>query len=102
MPHSLLAHMPAIDKLVIWPLYFDSDRSRSQGRMVSSAEGVSYPSLDDVIAAAIRSGFDPEVERDKRHPKTWHESAGRILLPKKEPKSLVLKKIAKNLKGKRK
>jgi signal recognition particle subunit SRP19 len=94
--------MPAKEKLVIWPLYFDSDRSRSGGRMVSSAEGVSNPALDAVIAAAIRSGFDPEVEREKRHPKTWHDSAGRILLPKREPKSLVLKKIAKNLKGKRK
>lgn len=94
--------MPAIDKLVIWPLYFDSNRSRSQGRMVSSVEGVSNPTLDEVITAAIRTGFDPEVEREKRHPKTWHESAGRILLPKKEPKSLVLKRIAKNLRGRRK
>jgi signal recognition particle subunit SRP19 len=101
VPFTLLDHMPVKDKLVIWPLYFDSDRSRSQGRMVSSAEGVGNPTLDDLITAAIRSGFDPEVEREKRHPKTWHESAGRILLPKKEPKSLVLKKIAKNMKGRR-
>jgi signal recognition particle subunit SRP19 len=93
--------MPAKDKLVIWPLYFDSDRSRSRGRMVSSAEGVINPTLNDIITAAIRSGFNPEVEREKRHPKTWHEASGRILLPKKEPKSLVLKRIAKNLKGKR-
>jgi signal recognition particle subunit SRP19 len=94
--------MPAKDKLVIWPLYFDSDRSRSGGRMVSTAEGFSNPTLDDLITAAIRSGFDPEVEREKRHPKTWHESAGRIQLPKKAPKSMVLKKIAKNLRGRRK
>jgi signal recognition particle subunit SRP19 len=93
--------MPATDKLVIWPLYFDSDRSRSQGRMVPSSDGISNPTLDEVVAGAIRSGFDPEVEREKRHPKTWHECAGRILLPKKEPKSMVLKRIAKNLKGKR-
>jgi len=93
--------MPAKDKLVIWPLYFDSDRSRGQGRMVCYAEGVSNPTLDDIIAAAIRSGLDPEVERDKRHPKSWHESAGRILLPKREPKSQVLKRIAKNLKVRR-
>jgi signal recognition particle subunit SRP19 len=101
MLFSLLARMPAKDKLVIWPLYFDSDRSRGQGRMVSFTEGVSNPNLDDIIAAAIRSGLDPEVERDKRHPKSWHESAGRILLPKREPKSQVLKRIAKNLKARR-
>jgi len=91
--------MPDKDKLVIWPVYFDAARSRSEGRMVSLQEAVNEPTLDIVITAAIKSGLKPEIEREKRHPKTWHnpEASGRILVLKKGPKSAVIKKIAGSL-----
>jgi signal recognition particle subunit SRP19 len=92
--------MPEKDKLVVWPIYFDSTRSRSEGRMVSIHEGVKEPTLDNIITAALKAGLKPEIEREKRHPKTWHESSGRILIPKKGPKSAALKKIARSLKVK--
>ncbi len=93
--------MPDKDKLVIWPIYFDSTRSRRDGRMVSVQEGIKEPSLENVIAAAQKAGFKPEIEKEKRHPKTWYESSGRILIPKKGPKSAALKRIARSLKGKK-
>jgi signal recognition particle subunit SRP19 len=92
--------MPEKDMLVVWPIYFDSTKSRSEGRMVSIQEGVKEPTLDDIIAAALKSGFKPEIEREKRYPKTWHDSAGRILIPKKGPKSATLKRIARSLAAK--
>lgn len=92
--------MPEKDKLVVWPIYFDSTRSRSEGRMVSAYEGIKEPTLDDIITAALKAGFKPEIEREKKHPKTWHESSGRVLIPKKGPKSAALKKIARSLKVK--
>jgi len=92
--------MPEKDKLVVWPIYFDSTKSRSKGRMVSAQEGVKEPTLDDIITAALKAGFKPEIEREKRHPKTWHDSSGRILIPKKGPKSAALKRIARSLKPK--
>lgn len=92
--------MPEKDKLVVWPIYFDSTRSRSEGRMVSAYEGIKEPTLDDIITAALKAGFKPEIEREKRHPKTWYESSGRILIPKKGPKSATLKRIARSLKAK--
>ncbi len=94
--------MPEKDKHVIWPIYFDSTRSRSEGRAVSAGEAVSNPTIDDIITAALKAGLKPEIEREKRHPKTWYESAGRILLPKRGPKSSILKKIAGSLKPKKK
>lgn len=94
--------MPEKDKLVIWPIYFDAARSRSEGRMVPLQDAIHEPTLDSVISAATRSGLKPEIEREKRHPKTWHvaEAAGRILVPKSGPKSEVLKRIAGFLKAK--
>lgn len=71
--------------------------------MVSVQDGAAEPTLDDIITAALKAGFKPEIEREKRHPKTWHESSGRILIPRKGPKSAALKRIARSLsvKGKK-
>ncbi|MDD1736348.1 MAG: signal recognition particle protein Srp19 [Methanothrix sp.] len=94
--------MPEKDKLVIWPIYFDASRTRIEGRMVSLQDAVHEPDLDMVITAALKSGFKPEIERDRRHPKTWHqeEASGRVLIAKKGPKSAVLKRIAGSMKSK--
>lgn len=94
--------MPEKDKLVIWPIYFDIARSRSEGRMVSRQDAVSEPTLDMLITASLKSGFKPEIEREKKHPRAWHleEASGRILLPKKGSKSAALKRIATSMKAK--
>jgi len=94
--------MPEKDKLVIWPIYFDIARTRSQGRMVSRQDAVNEPNLDMLITASLKSGFKPEIEREKKHPKTWHleEASGRILLSKNGTKSAVLKRIAGSMKAK--
>jgi signal recognition particle subunit SRP19 len=96
--------MPEKDKLVIWPIYFNADRSRAEGRMVSLQDAVKEPNLDLVITASLKSGFKPEIEREKKHPKTWHkdEASGRILVAKKGSKSAVLKRIAGSMKSKHK
>ena len=94
--------MPEKDKLVIWPIYFDAARTRSEGRMVPLQDAVNEPTLDSVVTAALKSGFKPEIEREKKHPKTWHdpEASGRILVAKNGPKSKALKRIASYLKSK--
>ncbi len=94
--------MPEKDKLVIWPIYFDAARSRREGRMVPLQDAIHDPTLDAVISAATKSGLKPEIEREKKHPKTWHqvEAAGRILVRKNGPKSAVLKRMTSFLKEK--
>jgi signal recognition particle subunit SRP19 len=94
--------MPDKDKLVIWPIYFDAARSRAEGRMVSRQDAINEPNLDMVITASLKSGFKPEIEREKKHPKTWHqeEASGRILVAKNGSKSAVLKRIAGSMKSK--
>jgi signal recognition particle subunit SRP19 len=95
-------YMPDKSKIVIWPIYFDAARSRDEGRMVSREYAINEPTLDMIITASIKSGLKPEIEREKKHPKTWHkpEAAGRILVAKKGSKSATLKKIAGSLKMK--
>ena len=94
--------MPEKDKLVIWPIYFDVALSRKDGRMVSNQDAVNDPNLDMLITAALKSGFKPEIEREKKHPKTWHQedASGRILISRNGSKSAALKKIAMSMKSK--
>ena len=68
--------------------------------MVSAENSVPNPSVDDVIAATLKVGIKPEIEREKKHPSTWQASSGRILVPKSETKTVILKKIARSLKVK--
>lgn len=87
------------DKVVIWPIYFDSSRTRGEGRAVSEEHAVNSPNLEDLISAARKAGFKPEVEREKKHPSQWYEGSGRILIYKAEPKSAILRKISLALKA---
>ena len=68
--------------------------------MVSSEDSVPSPSVDDVITATLKAGIKPEIEREKKYPSTWQTSSGRILVPKNEHKTAILKKIARSLKAK--
>jgi len=87
------------DKVVIWPIYFDLSRTRGEGRAVSEEHAVKDPTLEDLISAARKAGFKPEIEREKKHPSQWYEGSGRILIYKAEPKSAILKKISQALKA---
>jgi signal recognition particle subunit SRP19 len=82
------------EKVVIWPVYFDSAKTRSQGRKVSAAEAVSNPTLEEIVTAALKLGLKPEVEREKMRPSEWHERQGRILLPKGELKGSLMRRMA--------
>lgn len=88
------------DTIVIWPIYFDSAKTRSEGRKVSAEDSVANPTVDDIMTAALKAGINPEIRREKKHPSAWQESSGSILVPKVEPKTMVLKKIARSLKTK--
>lgn len=67
--------------------------------MVSLREGISNPSLEDVLAAALKAGLKPEVVHEKKHPQKWHECSGHILVAKSGPKTAIVKRIAGALKG---
>ena len=86
---------------VIWPASIDAERSRSQGRSVSRRDAVEKPTVDEIMVVAMEMGLAPEAERDKRYPKEWWEKPGRVTVPKKGPKTALVKEIGRRIKRRR-
>jgi signal recognition particle subunit SRP19 len=85
------------DRLVIWPAYLDSQKSRSDGRKISGREAVEAPTLKQIRAAAEKLGLAPKVDKEKAYPKEWWEVSGCVTVDKAKPKSQVLKDIARQI-----
>ena len=87
-------------KYVIWPLYFDRNISRHMGRKVSLKQAVDKPLLENIMHAAKSLQLNPVVEKNSAHPSHHWKKNGRILIDKKEKKTILLKKIAEKLRQK--
>lgn len=85
-------------KIVIWPAYIDKNRSRSNGRIISKKSSVIEPNISEIEKAAIKLGFNPEVEKDKSYPKSWWEKSGRVLIDNTASKTQLARKIAATIK----
>ena len=87
--------------LVLWPLYFDSRRSREQGRRVPKRLAVEAPTVDEIATAAKAAGLKPTVEKDAAHPSMPFRKEGRVLLEPGYVKGSVVAKVAEKLKAQR-
>ena len=84
--------------LVLYPAYFDSGRSRAEGRRVSRNLAVPAPKVEELHSATKALGLQAVIDPDKAHSTTPWEKEGRILIQDNYVKTSVLKKIAEKLK----
>jgi len=73
-------------KVILWPVYFDSTKTRSEGRKVQKKLAVSAPTLDEIRKAAEQMGFRPEIVSGAAYPSVSWQKTGLITIPKKEAK----------------
>ncbi len=66
--------------LIFWPAYFDRNLSRSQGRRLPSNLAAPDVTLNLLKSAAESSGFEYELEPEKRYPKDWTQAKGYIVI----------------------
>ena len=85
------------NKTVLWTTYFDSTKTRNEGRRVPKKLAVSTPKVEELQRAAKRLGLQPEVVDEATHPSCPWKQTGLLVLPKTEPKNEVMKKIGKEL-----
>ena len=85
------------DKIIIWPVYFDSSRTRKDGRRIPKAASIVSPRASEVQEAAQKLSLTCEVIPDVAYPKASWAKTGMLLVGKKGSKSQTLTMIGKQL-----
>jgi signal recognition particle subunit SRP19 len=85
------------DKIILWPVYFDSTKTRLEGRRVPKSLAAPSPKLEEILKAVERVGLRPEIVADAAHPSSPWQKTGLLVIPKKGSKAEILRKIAKEL-----
>jgi len=68
--------------IVLWLVYFDARKSRKEGRRVPKKLAVPSPKLSELAKAVEELGFKCVAEADKKYPRCWWTTPGRVLVPK--------------------
>jgi signal recognition particle subunit SRP19 len=89
--------MRKLDKAIIWPIYFDTSKTRKEGRRVSKNIAVQFPKIDEIKQAADKLGLENEVNLNAHFPKNHWSKTGMLLVEKKEAKEKIILKLAKQL-----
>ena len=85
------------NNIFLWSVYFDANKSRSDGRRVPKKLAVSTPKLEELQRAAKRLGLQPKIVSDAAHPSSPWRKTGLVMIPRKESKNTTLKNIGKEL-----
>jgi len=85
------------DKVILWPAYFDSTKTRKDGRKTPKNLAISSPKISEIKEAVEKLGLDYELVLEADYPKTPWLKTGMILAAKKEPKNQIIKKVASQL-----
>ncbi len=85
------------EKAIIWPTYFDSAKTRKQGRRVPKSLAVSNPKIEELQTAAARLGLKNEVVAQVSFPKSPWLKTGSIFVEKKSAKEQIIRNLAKQL-----
>ncbi|MEM2946617.1 MAG: signal recognition particle subunit SRP19/SEC65 family protein [Candidatus Bathyarchaeia archaeon] len=85
------------NKVVLWPIYFDSTKTRGDGRKVPKSLAVPSPKTTELKEAVEKLGLECELVADASYPRTPWLKTGMLLVAKEEAKNQLLKKIARQL-----
>jgi len=85
--------------LVIWPAYFEKNYTRAKGRRVPSNLAAPDVTIKILETAAKSSGFDYDIESDKRYSRSPGDKKGYLVLdnPENHKKKRVLLMLAKGI-----
>ncbi|MFQ6050891.1 MAG: signal recognition particle protein Srp19 [Candidatus Hydrothermarchaeota archaeon] len=91
-----------MNKMIVWPVYLDYNKTRKEGRRIPKNIAVPDPKVSEIKEACIKLGLDPIVEEDKRYPRSWWEKSGRVMVNRNATKTQTLKEIARKILEQRK
>ena len=89
--------MRKLDKAIIWPIYFDTNKTRKEGRRVPKNCAVQSPKIAEIKEAADKLGLQNEINLESHFPKMPWAKTGMLLVEKNEAKEKIIQKLAKQL-----
>ncbi len=85
------------EEIIMWPAYFDANKTRKRGRRVAKSLAVPAPKMLEIQEAAQKLGLKNEFVADKGYPKTPWSKPGMLLVEKQKAKEQVINRIARQL-----
>ncbi|MCW4014972.1 MAG: signal recognition particle protein Srp19 [Candidatus Bathyarchaeota archaeon] len=85
------------NKIFLWSIYFDANKTRNDGRRVPKKLAVSAPKVEEIKVVAQKLGLRPEIFSGAAHPSFSWQKTGLLVIPKTESKGATIKNIAKEL-----
>lgn len=82
------------DNAIIWPIYFDAAKSKSEGRRVPKNLAVASPKILELKEAADKLGLQNDINPTAGFPKTPWAKTGMLTVEKNEPKEQIILKLA--------
>jgi signal recognition particle subunit SRP19 len=89
------------NKIVIWPVYFDSTKTIREGRKVPKNLAIPDPKIFEIKEVVEKLSLDYSLISDANYPKTPWLKTGMLIITKKEKKVQLLTDIARQLMKKR-
>ncbi|MDX1612064.1 MAG: signal recognition particle subunit SRP19/SEC65 family protein [Candidatus Thermoplasmatota archaeon] len=84
------------EKYVLYPAYFDSKAKRPL-RRVSTDVAVPSPTAEQVAKACAKLRLQPTLEKGKHHPARWTKAEGRVLVPVRGSKAVLVRQVGEEL-----
>jgi len=82
------------DNAIIWPVYFDVAKSKSEGRRVPKHLAVINPKILEIQEATDKLGLQNSINPTAGYPKTPWLKMGMLAVKKTEQKEQIILKIA--------
>lgn len=88
------------DHIVLWPSYFDSRKSREEGRRVAKNKSIDKPTAEEIYKVVKSLGMEVSLRPDKSYPGNWWEKEGSVHVEKRLSKTKLIDQVATGLKEK--
>ena len=85
------------DEVVLWPVYFDSSKTRAEGRKVAKKLGKLSPTLGMIEKAIVNLRLSYKLVPDAAYPSSPWKKTGLVLVKRVRPKYQILKEVAEEL-----
>ena len=89
------------DKQILWPAYFDIELTRLQGRRIAKNFALKGVKVEEIFEVAKELDLEPVLHANTAHPRQPWVKRGAVLIDKKEPKTLIVKDMARRIRKSR-